>query len=330
MSVPGAVAADAPDEAVAGHYGDPAGEQRAWERGPAIVDRSHFGVVVVDGPDRLSWLHALTSQALDDLPPNTPTQTLLLSPQGHVEFHAEVLDDGARTFMVVDPGTAQGLADFLTGMRFLTRVEVRNESADWALMTVRPVSLVDSAASVVIPRAWPTDSADVLVPRSAAEVFWGQLVDAGARPVGYAAYEAMRIADGHARLGLDTDHRTLVHEVGWVESAVHLHKGCYRGQETVARVHNLGRPPRRLVMVHLDGSDHLLPPRGAELRQGGRVVGTLTSVARHAELGPIGLALLKRSAADDQPLTTADGVAVAVERDISSPTEPVDLGAFRG
>ena len=68
------------------------------------------------------------------------------------------------------------------------------------------------------------------------------------------AYEALRIAAGRPRLGLDTDHRTIPHELGWIETAVHLSKGCYRGQETVARVHNLGHPPRRLVRLHLDGA----------------------------------------------------------------------------
>ena len=84
----------------------------------------------------------------------------------------------------------------------------------------------------------------------------------GDRPVaGIWAAEALRVAAWRPRLGFETDHRTIVHEVDWLRTAVHLHKGCYRGQETVARVHNLGRPPRRLVFLHLDGSGHVLPDR---------------------------------------------------------------------
>ena len=79
------------------------------------------------------------------------------------------------------------------------------------------------------------------------------------------------------RLGFETDHRTIVHEVDWLRTAVHLHKGCYRGQETVARVHNLGRPPRRLVFLHLDGSGHVLPDRGADVMLDGRAIGFVTS-----------------------------------------------------
>ena len=85
----------------------------------------------------------------------------------------------------------------------------------------------------------------------------------GRPAAGVWALEALRIADGRPRLGLETDHRTIPHEMGWLETAVHLDKGCYRGQETVARVHNLGRPPRRLVLLHLDGSDSELPAHGA-------------------------------------------------------------------
>jgi hypothetical protein len=124
--------------------------------------------------------------------------------------------------------------------------------------------------------------------------------------------EALRIAAGRPRFGLETDHRTIPHEVGWIGPAVHLDKGCYRGQETVARVQNLGRPPRRLVLLHLDGSESVLPAHGDEVLLDERPVGFVTSSARHYELGPIGLALVKRSVPADAPLV-AGGVAAAQE-----------------
>lgn len=133
------------------------------------------------------------------------------------------------------------------------------------------------------------------------------------------AYEALRIAAHRPRLGVDTDERTIPHEVGWIGSAVHLDKGCYRGQETVARVHNLGRPPRRLVMLHLDGSVDRLPERGSAVQAGDRRVGTVGSSARHYELGPIALALVKRSVPVDAELL-ADGIAAAQEVIVSPDT----------
>ena len=135
------------------------------------------------------------------------------------------------------------------------------------------------------------------------------------------AFEALRIAARVPRLGLDTDHRTIPHEVGWIENAVHLNKGCYRGQETVARVHNLGHPPRRLVFLDLDGSVDRLPAHGDPVELDGTAVGSVGSTARHYELGPIGLALVKRTVPVDATLL-AGGVAAAQEVIV-----PPDAGA---
>jgi hypothetical protein len=126
------------------------------------------------------------------------------------------------------------------------------------------------------------------------------------------AFEALRIARGEPRLGLDTDHRTIPNEAGWIGPAVHLDKGCYRGQETVARVHTLGRPPRRLTLLHLDGSDNRLPERGAPLMLDGRQVGFVGTSARHHELGPIALGIVKRNVALDAVLD-ADGLPASQE-----------------
>ena len=146
---------------------------------------------------------------------------------------------------------------------------------------------------------------DVFVPRDELESYVEH-------PAGLWAHEALRVAAGRPRLGFETDHRTIPHEVGWLATAVHLDKGCYRGQETVARVHNLGRPPRRLVQLHLDGSDSALPAHGDPVEVDGRAVGFVTTAARHYELGPIALALVKRSTAAEETLVTA-GIAAAQE-----------------
>ncbi|RFS83664.1 folate-binding protein [Actinomadura spongiicola] len=307
LESPGAVPADAPDQEVAAHYGEPAQEQRALEDGAAFVDRGNRGVVKVSGPDRLKWLHSLLSQHLDALKPFEPTEALLLGPNGHIENHLFLIDDGEAVWAHVEPGTASPLVEFLDRMRFMLRVEVADVSADHAVITgpgpAGPGEL-----------AWPDVAGTVtrIVPR-------GEFPE-GLRPAGLWAYEALRIAEHRPRFELDTDHRTIPHEAGYVETAVHLNKGCYRGQETVARVHNLGRPPRRLVFLHLDGSVDRLPAHGDPVEiPGGRTVGFVGSAARHHELGPIALALVKRNVPLDAELL-AGGVAAAQEVVVSPDT----------
>jgi len=278
---------------VAAHYGSFHGEQRTLEAGDGFVDLSHRGVVRITGHDRLEWLHSLTTQFLLDLEPGRPTTTLILSPNGHVEHAMHGVDDGEAFTAHVEPGAAAALVEFLDRMRFLMQVEV-TEVTDELAVAWRPGS--DGAGKYD------------LVARSDLTAY----ADAAGPAAGTWAFEALRIARGEPRFGLDTDHRTIPNEVGWIPSAVHLDKGCYRGQETVARVHTLGRPPRRLTLLHLDGSDNRLPVHGAPILFGEREIGTVGSSARHHELGPIALALLKRNVPTDATLV-ADGIAASQE-----------------
>jgi folate-binding protein YgfZ len=326
---PGAVAGEGEDVAVAAHYGDPLREQRLLVEGLAAVDLSHRGVVTIAGPDRLSWLHSITTQMLTGLAPRISVETLVLSPKGHIEHDLHLVDDGETTWVTVEPGTSAALVSWLDSMRFMLRVEVRDVSADFAVIG-EPVRAETTAPE---PLGW-SDPWPRLVGDTASysavtdpdrhpggERPWRELIVArhqleevlGDRPLaGMWAAEALRVASWRPRLGFETDYRTIAHEVDWLRTAVHLHKGCYRGQETVARVHNLGRPPRRLVFLHLDGSGHTLPARGAEVEVDGRVVGRLTTVARHHELGPIALAVIKRNTAVDA-VCTAGGLSANQE-----------------
>lgn len=301
LDLPGAVAGDGIDAPVAAHYGSFTTEQRTLARGDGFVDLSHRGVVRIAGPDRLTWLHSLTTQHLTELAPGRPTATLVLSPQGHVEHALLGSDDGEAFLAHVEPGRAADLVSWLGRMRFLTQVEVTDVTDELAVAW-RPARVepgVPYSGYDLVPRAELTRYAEAAGPAC-----------------GLWAYEALRIERGEPRWGLDTDERTIPNEAGWIGSAVHLDKGCYRGQETVARVHTLGRPPRRLTMLHLDGSDPVLPPVGAAIRVRGadaaaRPVGTVGTSARHHELGPIGLALLKRN------------VAVDAELEVDSPHGPI-------
>ena len=326
LSTPGAVAGDAPDAGVAAHYGNPNAEQRALAAGLGMTDRSHRGVVRITGPDRLSWLHSLTTQQLEHLGPGQSAEALILSPQGHIEHHLTLTDDGDAVWAHVEPGTAGTLLAFLDSMRFMLRVEPADVTADYAVLTVTgelpdgslPVPAAGTGTAAALRGAVGTD---LLVARPHLQAAATKFADAGLTLAGMQAYEALRIAARRPRLGLDTDHRTLPHEVGWIESAVHLNKGCYRGQETVARVHNLGHPPRRLVFLHLDGSEDRLPAHGDPVRLGETTIGFVGSAARHYELGPIGLALIKRTTPVDATLQAA-GLPAAQEVVV-----PPDAGA---
>ncbi|MDT0202603.1 glycine cleavage T C-terminal barrel domain-containing protein [Nocardioides sp. AE5] len=299
LSLPGAVAGDGVDAGVAAHYGSFNTEQRALEAGEGFVDLSHREVVRISGPDRLAWLHSLTTQHFESLAPQVPTAALVLSPQGHVEHAMYGVDsggeDGAFTAHV-EPGTAAALIEFLLKMRFMMRAEVEDVTTETAV-TWRPAkrSGVPFDGYEFIPRDKLAEYAEAAGPAA-----------------GLWAFEALRIARGEARFGLDTDHRTIPNEAGWINTAVHLEKGCYRGQETVARVHTLGRPPRRLVMLHLDGSENRLPTQGAEVTHGEKVIGFVGTSARHHELGPIALAMVKRNVPTDATLQ-ADGMPAGQE-----------------
>jgi len=321
LTAPGAVPADGPDTGVAAHYGDPYAEQRALDGALGLVDRSNRGVVRITGPDRLSWLHSLSTQALEKLEPGSTAEALILSPKGHVEHHLILTDDGSALWAHVEPHTAGPLLEFLESMRFMLRVEPADVTDEFAVLTVMGPDVGPGWGGDAAAAATYGFGADLIVERDRLGEAAAGLQERGAKLAGMWAYEALRIAAHRPRFGVDTDHRTIPHEVGWIEAAVHLNKGCYRGQETVARVHNLGHPPRRLVFLHLDGSEDRLPGHGGPVVAGDASVGFVGSAARHYELGPIALALIKRTVPVDATLL-ADSIPAAQEVIV-----PPDAGA---
>jgi folate-binding protein YgfZ len=310
-SVPGAVPAEEPDAGVAAHYGELFREQRALARGEGFVDLSHRDVVAVTGPQRLEWLHLLLTQHVAELPPGQATEALILSAHGHIEHVLYLVDDGETTWAHTEPGQAAPLIAYLDSMRFMYRVEIADRTADFAILHLPAGSIAEVPPGTVV-RETPYGR-DVFLPRDGLPAFASASGQHGP-PVGVLALEALRVEAHRPRLGRETDHRAIPHELGWLESAVHLHKGCYRGQETVARVQNLGRPPRRLVFLHLDGSEVKLPDHGAPIRLAtaapdSRPLGFVTTPARHHELGPIALALIKRNTPPDAELLAGDTIA---------------------
>ncbi|WP_040158613.1 CAF17-like 4Fe-4S cluster assembly/insertion protein YgfZ [Nigerium massiliense] len=270
-----------PDAGVPLHYGDPLREQRRLEAGTARVDLSHRPVFAVAGADRLTWLHALTSQQFVPGTPGRPISAYILDPNGHIEHAFAGVDDGEAFLAHTEPEHLEQLLAWLGSMVFASRVELSDRSADFAVVG-------DAGGERIVPR----DRLDEAL---------------GDVRAGTWAHEALRIAAGRARPFLDTDEKTVPNEVAAphgdrLGEAVHLAKGCYRGQETVARIHTLGRPPRRLTLLHLDGTANALPEVGEPVLLGDRPVGRVGTSAQHHELGPIALALVKRNIAVDAEL----------------------------
>ena len=337
---------EAIDRAVPAHFGDPMREQRTLAEHAGLIDRSNREIIAITGPERIGWLHNLTTQHLLALQPGEGTELLVLSPHGHVEHHALLTDDGETTWLDVEPGTATELLDFLIKMRFMTRAELTDVTADWALLSVvgpeaaeavrrLGVELPGAPVAQEVPgpkfasaevAARPTtayqtvpldgggwirrhqDRFDLLVPRSKVDKVAAELA---VPPAGIWAYEALRVERREPRLRFETDHRTIAAEIDLLAPAVHLDKGCYRGQETVARVHNLGRPPRRLVLLHLDGISSDQPPAPGTPVVGpeGRAIGFVGTAVRHHELGMVALAVVKRNVADDAQLMVGESAA---------------------
>ncbi|GGT19918.1 CAF17-like 4Fe-4S cluster assembly/insertion protein YgfZ [Streptomyces kurssanovii] len=308
LSLPGAVPAEGRDEGVAAHYGDLFREQRSLADGKGFVDLSHRGVVTVTGEERLSWLHLLLTQHVSELSPGQATEALILSANGHIEHALYLVDDGETVWAHVEPGSREALIGYLESMKFFYKAEVADRTDDFAVVHLPAGSIAEVPEGVVVRET--AHGRDLFLPRAGLEAFAAEAGPA----VGILAYEALRVESHRPRLGFETDHRTIPHELGWIGSAVHLQKGCYRGQETVARVHNLGKPPRRLVFLHLDGSEVHLPPPGTPVRLAsegaeGRQLGFVTTSARHYELGPIALALVKRNVPVDAELLAGDTAA---------------------
>lgn len=342
-----------PDAGAIWHYGDPLGEQRCAQTDAVLVDRSHRAVITVGGADRQSWLHSISTQHVSELADGASTNNLILDTQGRIEEHWIQTEQGDTTYLDTEPWRGQPLLAYLQKMVFWSKVTPA--AADIAVLSLLGPRLADrplldalgidvlptEMTSVPIPgggfvRRMPSASAghielDLLVPCGASTDWQHRLTQAGLRPAGVWAYEAHRVAALRPRLGVDTDERTIPHEIGWLGGpgvgAVHLNKGCYRGQETVARVHNLGKPPRMLVLVHLDGSTR--PATGDAVLADGRPVGRLGTIVDHVDLGSVALALLKRGLPADTSLLTGGDAPVPAVIDIDSMPPADEPGAGR-
>ena len=300
------------------HFGDPFREQRALAHGDAVVVRDDCGVIRLSGRDRLTWLDSLISQEVSGLGAGESAEALLLDPNGRIERVMRILDDGTNSWILVDADST-GLASWLDRMVFRRDVDVADVSDAFTVVGFFDGGRATSALAPLtatpngVPLTWVDPWSSVASggwqyssPTDHPALDWTYreaLLEANAptpgipESAGTLALTALRVAAWRPALA-DVDETSLPHEFDWLRSAVHLSKGCYRGQETVAKVHNLGHPPRRFVALDLDGSDTTLPEPGWTVALSDdteKSVGHVTSAARHFEEGPIALALVKRS-----------------------------------
>lgn len=348
---------------VAWHYGDPLGEQRAARRGAVIVDRSDRAVLELAGPDRLTWLHTIVTQDVAGLGDRAAAESLSLDGNGRVEDHFVLTDVDLVTWVDTEHARGEALLEYLSRMVFRSDVTPTARPDLHVLTLIGPAARSGPIADLLeipadagvysagdLPEVHHEDEplgfwrimpptgegrelpvVDLVVPDTELELWWAEIVGAGAVEAGVWAQEALRVAAMRPRLGADTDERTIAHEADWIGApaeygAVHLEKGCYRGQETVARVHNLGRPPRRLVLLHLDGSADHRPATGDAVSLAGRAIGRVGTVIDHFDLGPIALALVKRSIPADAELTVGEETAARIDPDYYTSDDAVPAG----
>ena len=334
LNLPGAVGVTVPT-----HYGNPLGEQRLLDRGEAWVDLGDYEVITLTGPDRLIWLNSICSQELLGLTPGITREALILDPHGHVEHRFLLTDDATTSWLLTEPGTAEALASWLLRMRFRMQVDIETVTNQWSVLATTGSAPAEGSAPAVWHDPWPQigpgavgyapgphpgEGLDLVLWVHPRDQLAAELAPAWA---GTDALDALLVRAGRPTLTGDVDEKTLPHELDWIRTAIHLEKGCYRGQETVAKVHNLGHPPRRAVLLHLDGSGGELPEPGAEVLLGDKTVGRITRAARHYEWGPIALAVIKRATDPEAELSVsgADGLIAASQEMLVAP----DAGATR-
>jgi folate-binding protein YgfZ len=327
-------------------YSNPLVEQREFIAGLSAVLVEEKAVLVVDGLDRLTWLNDLFSQSLLDLQTGVSVEALWLDAQGRIVKDFHIVDDGEKSWLITSSDDVATLVAQLQRMVFRAKVSVQDLSAEYCVVATWNKEV--SNAGVIWQDPWPETTSggwrygktptepweyrESLVPVSQVESVWKDFKHCGTM-----ALDALRVAAMRPSGPNEIDEKALPHEFDWLATAVHLSKGCYRGQESVAKVHNLGHPPRRLVFLHLDGSAHALPDLGDEIfGLEDVVIGKVTSVGQHHEMGPIALGLVKRNTPTEIELKVvnkATGEELSATQEVIVPVDAgsvVDVSGLRG
>lgn len=293
-----------------------------------LLDRSERGKLALSGRDAASFLQGQVTNDIERLAEGEGCYAAFLTPKGKMLGDLRVLFTDDELLLDTERVALQGLFNMIRRFSIGYDVELHKRTVERGLLTLigpdvdrvvgtwelptteyshRPI-IVDGIAA----RAIRTDSGiDLLCLAAETETLRGALASRGAIPVSEQAAECVRVERGRPLYGVDLDETVIPQEAGLNDRAVSFTKGCYVGQETVARLHYRGKPNRRLRGLRLSA---LYPP-GTELLLGDRMVGRLTSVVESPPLGPIGLALVRREAEPGVVLIPQgeDGTAEVVE-----------------
>lgn len=275
---------------MADHFGNLLLEQRKLLAGESYVERVDQAVVRISGEDAKSWLHSLLTQDILNLAPGDSSEALLLSPQGHIEQQLKILIDETGVLLITQLDKVSELVSWLERMRFRSKVLIEiTDLKSFGIFKEHP------------GKVWRDQFANenpfsVSYNPSRMKFDYFEIIGdtpPALSPAGLMAFQALRIAAGRPEI-TDIDDKSLPHEFDWLSSAVHLGKGCYRGQESVSKIHNLGHPPRRLILLNLETGDDLAT-KGDLVFYKDKQVGKILSAALHFEQGSIALALVARN-----------------------------------
>jgi tRNA-modifying protein YgfZ len=287
----------------------------------ALVDRSERGKLALTGPEAKTFLNGQVSNDVEALTPGTGCYAALLTNKGKMLGDLRVIDTGAELWLDTERVALQALFDTIRRSTVGWQTELHKRTLQQALLSLVGPRAADAVGGAVGPehanRAGEIGGAEVLLIATDAGVDVVCATDDAAAvraalrvpEVPEAAAEVVRVEAGRPRYGIDLDEGTIPQEAGLNDRAVSFTKGCYVGQETVARLHYRGKPNRHLRGVRLSEA---VPP-GTPLALGEREVGTLGSSVLSPRHGPIGLALIRREASPSDELVAGEATATVVE-----------------
>jgi len=308
------------------------GQYRAIREGAGMLDRSERGKLLVRGADAVDYLQSQVTNDIEALEPDQGCYAALLDRKGHFVADMTVLclshSHAGDIWLDTEPAALEPLRKHLETYKIGRAVEVVDESKEWAISSlIGPGSAEVAGTAPLSPEyaqlyyerdgvqilAVATDlGLELIIRLYAAAAPREQLLAAGVVPVDEEATEIVRVESGRPRFGHDFDESTMPAEAGVVERAVDFEKGCYIGQEPVARLHYRGKPNRRLVGLRLTTPAEA----GATLRLGEREVGAIGSACVSPAFGPIALAVVRREAEVGDRLEVGEGALTAEVADL--------------